>query len=365
MEYIKKRGRPPKVNKKVPETLESTIKQNENDLKKYSLINNNIIGNIQSHINKNVIIHLKLNKEKINELEKIIAEKANPLDTLNSSGDGARSFDVGGPFDVAGPFDGAGPTTEKITIDNSYVKSTEYTDVIKIPIELQQPIENTKKSVVKPIESKNTKETIEKKKIEHRRNLIINYGIEYKIHKIMSDFKTWPSSSPYVCWYDCHHFPWAPVGIPEKIVYSDNSFVFSLYGNFCSFNCALTYLSPSNNIDDNACINTHMDKVVCDDKYDKIQLLEMLAHIELNTPINSKIKRAGPRLALNIFGGPLTIEEYRQNFNTLTEFHIYKYPIISINYNLEETTIKNAKKEVTNDVGNYNYYSDLIKLSGF
>lgn len=350
MEYIKKRGRPPKVNKKVPETLESTIKQNENDLKKYSLINNNIIGNIQSHINKNVIIHLKLNKEKINELERIISEKANPLDTLNSSG---------GTFDGTGTFDGP---MEKL-IDNSYVKSTEYTDFIKIPVESLHPIENAKKSLVKPIESKNVKETIEKKKVEHRRNLIINYGIEYKIHKIMNDFKTWPSSSPYVCWYDCHNFPWAPVGIPEKIVYSDNSFVFSLYGNFCSFNCALTYLSPSNNIDDNACINTHMDKVVCDDKYDKIQLLEMLAHIELNTPINSKIKRAGPRLALNIFGGPLTIDEYRQNFNTLTEFHIYKYPIISINYNLEETTIKNTKKDVTNDIGNYNYYSDLIKLS--
>jgi hypothetical protein len=51
----------------------------------------------------------------------------------------------------------------------------------------------------------------------------------------------------------------------------------------------MRYLMPTN-IDDYSCINNFIDNTNSDDKYDKIQMLEMLAHIELNTSLYTKIK---------------------------------------------------------------------------
>lgn len=174
---------------------------------------------------------------------------------------------------------------------------------------------------------------------EQRRNLIINSGVQRKVFKLLTAFGNdeWPNYSPYDCWYCCHSFANAPVGIPDKIISDADRYVFKLYGNFCSYNCAARYLNPhANNIDDYACIESNFDLVNADEKSEQMQLLELLCHIETGNPLEEKIKLAGPRLSLAKFGGRKTIEEFRQNFNQHTEYHIYKSPLVPIMYELEE-----------------------------
>jgi hypothetical protein len=202
------------------------------------------------------------------------------------------------------------------------------------------------------------KNTPKNNSYENINNLLINTGVNYVIHKIMADFHsgnktdkedigatpcvgidvcagTWPKSTSYCCWYCCHPFTETPVGIPEKIIIENNNICFELAGNFCSYNCAYSYINPQS-ADDLAGINISIDYVHSDDKSNKIQLLELLCSLECNTTFLKKIKPAPPRLALNTFGGPLDIIAFRDNFNLHTDFHIFKYPVVPITYSLGE-----------------------------
>ena len=184
--------------------------------------------------------------------------------------------------------------------------------------------------------------------IANARNLIINSGITRKttnLFNVTGDM--WPSYSIYDCLVCCHDFKNAPVGIPEK--YTNNNFY--LFGNFCSYNCAKRYLCPDDSLDDNFLQMSDTDKSLCDDNSNKIQLLELLCHIETNMPVNEKIKKAETRLTLKKFGGYKTIEEFRSGFNMHNEYHIYKSPLISIVYQLEE---------INNDYKNKNKTSSAI-----
>jgi hypothetical protein len=339
----KKRGRPPKNTNLNKEPIQTTIKNTENDFKKYSLINNNIITT-NNTTTKNIIVHLKISKEKLIELENIISK--------NQTNNMYNDLELKDIYN---------------STDFETIESQDKNNVINIVPENTEKIKKTKKT----IDLKNKSESFENKpvitKSNERRNLIINSGIKYKIHKIMKDtiFKEWPNNTNLYCWYCCHAFTNAPVGIPERMNYnSNNEFTFELYGNFCSYNCAYKYLNPNNYNDDITNIHTRMDIYGFDDKSDKLQMLEMLSHLELNIPFNIKIKPAPPRLSLQIFGGILTIEEFRNNFTQHSDFHIYKSPLISINYNLEETTKpKRLEINYSEIEDNYDYFCKLLEKS--
>jgi hypothetical protein len=87
----------------------------------------------------------------------------------------------------------------------------------------------------------------------------------------------------------------------------------------------------------------------------------------MQTPLNTKIKPAPSRSVLKVFGGKISIEEYRANFLQNSVYHVYKYPMISINYNLEETSQTN--NSVINKINiaeideSYEYYCKLLKLT--
>lgn len=332
----KKRGRPPKTATQYKEPITTTIKNTENDFKKYSLISNNIINTTINTNTKNIIVHLKITKEKLIELEAIITNN------LSNSLYDKNSYDLLDNLKFE--------KFEKIDDNNEEKKKSDE------PINQKDKIINIKKIDIK-------KKAEEQQK---RRNLIINSGIKYKIDKIMLNFNYNEANNngDLWCWNCCHPFIGTPVGIPEKISYNNNKFIFELSGVFCSYNCAYRNLRPTM-VDDISNINTNCDIFYSDDKADKIQMLEMLCHIEMKTPLNSKIKAASSRSALKVFGGKLTIEEYRANFLQNSAYHIYKYPMISINYNLEETTTKINNNSISyeNIEANYDYYCKLLKLS--
>jgi hypothetical protein len=181
-----------------------------------------------------------------------------------------------------------------------------------------------------------------------RKNLIINSGVERKVnHAIHITNDKWPSSSIYACMYCCHTFNTSPVGIPYCII----NYKFMCYGNFCSYNCAKRYLCPTrDDEDDMACIQTYNDLYVGDDHGEKLQLLELLYHLETGAPIHQSIKPSPKRLVLKLFGGTKTIEEYRESFDTNTTFHVFKTPIASIGYQIEECsdTLSDSKRVLRN-----------------
>jgi len=169
---------------------------------------------------------------------------------------------------------------------------------------------------------------------EDRKNLIINSGIKRTVsHAVHVTGDRWPSNTCNACLYCCHTFETTPVGIPYGIIND----TFMCYGNFCSYNCAKRYLCPNHDDeDDMATIQTYNDLYVGDEHGEKLQLLELLYHIETDAPIIECIKPSPKRLTLKFFGGNKTIGEYRETFDTNTTFHIFKTPIASMGYQIEE-----------------------------
>jgi hypothetical protein len=123
---------------------------------------------------------------------------------------------------------------------------------------------------------------------------------------------TWAKSTSVHCWWCCHPFDNPPCAIPNE--YKNG--IYNVYGVFCSPECAAAY-----NFDD---MRTSTDV------WERYSLLNML-YRNVYSDKHYKIKLAPPRQTLKIFGGTLTIKEFRANFQSLT--HSYKIimpPMISI-----------------------------------
>ena len=124
----------------------------------------------------------------------------------------------------------------------------------------------------------------------------------------------------HCCWWCCHRFTNNPIGIPIK--YVDNQF--NVYGNFCSFNCALTY-------------NFYSDSA---NKWDRSSLLHLL-YKKFYGLKESSIAYAPEREFLKMFGGYMTIDEFRNSKTQDSTYKVTYPPITSIIAQLEETKIVN------------------------
>ena len=140
-----------------------------------------------------------------------------------------------------------------------------------------------------------------------------------------------------ICWNCCHSFLNIIIGLPIK--YIDE--IFYTYGNYCSLECASRYCFDNLN----------------NDSAEIYSIINLYNRIVNNS--SKKIKCAPHKLTLNIFGGPLTIEEYRKSFNTSEYYNITIPPIVQLNtqislpeknrhYNKEHFKIY-RKKEINNE----------------
>jgi hypothetical protein len=124
--------------------------------------------------------------------------------------------------------------------------------------------------------------------------------------------KSWPSSIHIHCWWCCHPFDNQPCSIPYE--YKNNNY--HVYGVFCSPECAAAY--------------NFTDIHGVSDMWERYSLLNMLYRRVYDNKYY-KIKLAPPRQTLKIFGGHLSIEEYRSNFNNQTHsYRIIMPPMVSI-----------------------------------
>jgi len=155
---------------------------------------------------------------------------------------------------------------------------------------------------------------------ETRRKDIENFSSktsENQVEPMLIQFKeasrtnTWPTSTSIYCWWCCHPFEGAPCGLPYK--YNEN--IFEVYGVFCSPECAASY---------------NFDNYEGEDIWERYSLLNFL-YRKIYNDKNIKIKLAAPRQVLKIFGGTLSIKDYRsQNSNYNRTFKIIVPPMISI-----------------------------------
>lgn len=129
-----------------------------------------------------------------------------------------------------------------------------------------------------------------------------------------------------VCWNCCHSFHEMVYGIPLK--YLDG--VFYVYGDFCSLECAARYSSE------------HFKN----DNYEITSLINLYNNI-INKK-ETKINPAPNKLSLKLFGGNLSIDEYRDNFNKSNIHDIKLPPILPIKHIIDtfETNSGNSKSNL-------------------
>jgi hypothetical protein len=148
----------------------------------------------------------------------------------------------------------------------------------------------------------------------------------------------WPATTEYACWHCCHSFDTVPIPIPKskRLSENDSISVYTVYGIFCSCNCAVAYILERNT-------------------YDQQQLLlrfkNMIVSVfHFNTDDVFSLEPAPPRIFLSMFGGHMNIAEFRKASLT-TRTALLLPPFISYSMVLEENARQSAshQAEVTND----------------
>lgn len=129
----------------------------------------------------------------------------------------------------------------------------------------------------------------------------------------------WPTHTSIYCWWDCHPFNSKPVGLPIRKKGDE----FELIGCFCSYNCACSY-----------------NNLFSGGKAAERNSLLHLMYRTLHKVKNIEIKPAPSKEILTIFGGNITIDEFRNDtFINNFDIHINYPPLISI---IPQTEIINS-----------------------
>lgn len=148
-----------------------------------------------------------------------------------------------------------------------------------------------------------------------------NNQMTKKINNVMMEFQNFKDKKFFktdiCCWHCCHKFDNMPVGIPL----SYDNVVFQVKGVFCSFNCALTYNYNSKENE-----NTIQER----------ESLTYLMYKKIHDIKEVELQHAPEKETLAMFGGTLTIEEFRANKHIYTM--VYP-PMLSIIPQLEEIKI--------------------------
>lgn len=114
------------------------------------------------------------------------------------------------------------------------------------------------------------------------------------------------------CYHCCHSIDTNDLGLPVSFVNG----TFNTVGHFCSWECMKAYVVYSRD----------------DTKFNKFSLITMMRqHMNLFTPV----KEAPPREMLDIFGGNMSIDEFRNQ----NESYVYlPLPMIRLNPLIEKNT---------------------------
>ena len=176
---------------------------------------------------------------------------------------------------------------------------------------------------------------IKKQKAWENNNNQSNKVIKKNLRNILYEFidfnknKEWPEKTNINCWWCCHTFDNVPCSLP----YSYKKDKFCVKGVFCNFNCAASYNFSLN--DENV--------------YERYSLLNLM-YKKLYYRKFIKINLAPPRESLKMFGGYLSIDEFREYCLECDRiFNLIDPPLVSIIPKIEESI--NQNKNFSNNLG--------------
>lgn len=279
----KKRGRKPKPKTETDLVEKIPKKRGRKPKEKVYSVSKQFIN--EDNNEENIILHLPILQSEIDNINNSSLVEYNDNETDNPN-----------PYE---------PELNFQEINNKDVKKEEY------KYETNEEI--------KPSLNKNTTENYEElQQVNDNSNKKL---VKRNLSNIMYEFidgnnrLEWPKSTNIYCLWCCHPFDSIPCALPEKLI-NDK---FYLSGCFCSFNCAASY-----NFD-----QTEYNV------WERYTLLNLLYKKIYNTEY-MKIKLAPPKKTLKIFGGFLSIEEFRKNFLINKEYNVIYPPMISLIPTIEE-----------------------------
>lgn len=148
-------------------------------------------------------------------------------------------------------------------------------------------------------------------------------------YKDTSEVKKIPETSDSACYWCCHPFSNRPVVLPIR----DTGEHLIVMGNFCCPECAMSYL-----------FDIHQDSHT---RWEQLSLLNRI-YIEA---CNGKITPAPPRAVLKLFGGTLTIQEYRQLIQShKVRIDVHLPPMVSILATMDTKPIDFYDANITKNV---------------
>ncbi len=148
------------------------------------------------------------------------------------------------------------------------------------------------------------------------------YPIDLKVCNSNGNIIT-PKHTTICCWWCTYTFSDLPVYLPEKY-YNSKYYVF---GNFCSFNCTASY---NRNLNDSRVL----------ERYTLLKQIYYLIHKNIIKSVKDiEINLADRKEKLIKYGGPQTIEEFRQSSKILKrEYYNMIPPLGGINLICSEVT---------------------------
>lgn len=148
---------------------------------------------------------------------------------------------------------------------------------------------------------------------------------EWTVNKMSEGEKPeWPVTTDVACWHCCHQFEGVPIPIPKyKKADNDSITLYTVYGVFCSCNCAVAYILERNSYDQQQLL---------------LQFKSMATHVfGFLTADVFALEPAPPRIFLHMFGGHLTIDQFRAA-SLVARNTLLLPPFISYSMVLEENS---------------------------
>jgi hypothetical protein len=176
----------------------------------------------------------------------------------------------------------------------------------------------------------NKDEQVEQKTLTKKQKRFLDILVPFQQANRMNK---WIETTNICCHWCCESFNDTPIGLPMK----NSNGKYYVIGVFCSFNCAAAY-------------NFDMKDSNVWERYNLLNCLYNDTKEDESNKNFEKVDIAPSRLLLQRFGGPLSIDDFRQGFLTNRKYKITYPPMISIIPQVEELNInygnENLKKFV-------------------
>jgi hypothetical protein len=178
-----------------------------------------------------------------------------------------------------------------------------------------------------------------------------------KVVRLLAEFEEkskngdWPLSTSVHCYWCCHRFTSPPLGLPIK--YSISTGRFQVVGCFCSLECACAYNFATTRDSVDECLNRY----------------SLINTLSLQLGLGRVVKPAPDRLALSIFGGHMSIGEFRSYVCTTRgqqQVIVNCPPMHSVTQQVEEVCESDLCSEyryVPLDSERVSRYQEKIRLS--